>query len=266
MAIANALAFLFYLGCSAILIRGFVRPDSQPSQLALPVGIMTVLALLFHATDIIFSVRTDIGWQLGLMNSLSIAAWLMALLVTIIGTRMQSAHPGIVVYPLVVLILMLKFEVPAAANGILRNPAVEWHVLLSVAAYSLFTLAAIQAIVLAIQEKHLRRRDAAGLIRKLPPLQTMESALFQLLTAGFILLSLGLVTGLMFIEDIFRQKLAHKTLLSIIAWCVFAALMWGRHRHGWRSKTAVRWTLAGFSFLLLAFVGSKLVLEFILGR
>ncbi|MDH5358742.1 MAG: cytochrome c biogenesis protein CcsA, partial [Gammaproteobacteria bacterium] len=120
--------------------------------------------------------------------------------------------------------------------------------------------------VLAIQEQQLRQRHLAGLMRKLPPLQTMETALFQLIGGGFILLTIGLLTGVLFIEDIFAQHLVHKTALSIVAWCVFATLLWGRWQYGWRAKTAIKWTLIGFSFLVLAYLGSKLVLEFLLSH
>jgi len=189
---------------------------------------------------------------------------LMALIALLIGMRLPNAHPGIIVYPLVAMSLMLKVELPSPEPPSLAEPALEWHVLLSLAAYSFFMLAAIQAIILAIQEKQLHQRHINGLLRKLPPLQTMERALFQLLTSGFILLTLGLITGLMFVDDLFAQHLVHKTVLSIIAWCVFASLLWGRVRYGWRGQTAVKWTLAGSVFLLLAYMGSKFVLEYLM--
>lgn len=264
MALANALAFILYLGCSAILIRRFVKADISSVQPAIPVGILIVLALLFHAADIFFTMAKAGGWDLGLFSTIAIVSWLMAFITFIFGSRLPTAHPGIIIFPLVALSLMLKQELPSPHPPSLSEPALEWHVLLSLSAYSLFTLAALQAIALSIQEKQLRQRHVAGLIRKLPPLQSMETILFQLLSVGFVLLSLGLVTGFMFIEDLFAQHLVHKTSLSIVAWCVFAALLWGRWRYGWRGRTAVKWTLSGFGFLLLAFVGSKLVLEYLL--
>jgi ABC-type uncharacterized transport system permease subunit len=94
----------------------------------------------------------------------------------------------------------------------------------------------------------------------------MENLLFQMLTAGFILLSLSLFSGILFLEDLFAQHLAHKTVFSIIAWLVFGTLLWGRWRFGWRGRTAIRWTLSGFFFLMLAYFGSKLVLEIVLQR
>lgn len=263
MAIANALAFLLYLSSSVILIRRFVQKDQAAVSTSIPVGIMIIMALLFHATDIFFTMKSAGGWNLGLFTTFSLTTWLMALIALLIGARMPNAHPGIVIYPVVALSLILKVELPSPEPPSLSEPALEWHVLLSLAAYSLFMLAAIQAIILAIQEKQLRQRHAAGLLRKLPPLQSMEAGLFQLIITGFALLTMGLVTGLMFVEDLFDQHLVHKTVLSIIAWGVFAALLWGRFRHGWRGKTAVKWTLVGFSFLVLAYMGSKFVLEYL---
>jgi ABC-type uncharacterized transport system permease subunit len=90
--------------------------------------------------------------------------------------------------------------------------------------------------------------------------------LFQMIAIGFVLLSLALLSGLLFLEDIFTQHLVHKTVLSSIAWAVFGILLWGRWRFGWRGRTAIRWTLSGFATLALAYFGSKLVLELLLKR
>lgn len=261
MAIANSLAFLLYLCCTALLIRQFVQRD-QPSVVSLlPVGILTVLALIFHGADIFMTMRN--GWVLNLFSTLSIVAWLMAFAALIWGAKTPNAPPGIIIFPIVALSLILKTSLPQEAAVALVNPALEWHILLSLVAYSLFALAAIQAIVLAVQEQQLKQRHFAGLMRKLPPLQSMETTLFQLIGSGFILLSLGLIAGVFFINDLFAQHLVHKTMLSLIAWCVFATLLWQRRRNGLRGKTAINWTLIGFSFLLLAYFGSRFVLEYI---
>jgi ABC-type uncharacterized transport system permease subunit len=94
----------------------------------------------------------------------------------------------------------------------------------------------------------------------------MEALLFELIAVGFFLLSLALVSGFAFLEDMFAQHLVHKTLLSVVSWLVFAGLLWGRFRFGWRGRTAIRGTLTGFVLLMLAYFGSKLVLELILHR
>jgi ABC-type uncharacterized transport system permease subunit len=126
-------------------------------------------------------------------------------------------------------------------------------------------LAAV-AVVLAYQERQLRRKRLAGAIRALPPLQTMETLLFQLIGAGFFLLSLAIVSGAMFVDNLFGRGIGHKTVLSVIAWLILGILLWGRWRFGWRGRVAIRWSLGGFFALMLAYFGSKFVLELILQR
>jgi len=264
MAIATSLAFMLYLCCGAVLIRNFVQKN--PQALPLPIGIVSVIALIFHGASIFFTMKNSGGWDLSLFSTLSVTAWIMAFIVFLAGFKFPKAHPGMIVYPLVALSLILKESVPAEEGSILIDPALEWHILLSLTAYSLFTLAAIQSIILAIQEKRLRQRNLLGITKKLPPLQSMESGLFQLINSGFVFLTIGLIAGLFFVDDLFAQHLAHKTFLSLISWIVFATLLWGRKQYGWRGTTATKWTLVGFSFLVLAYFGSKLVLEFILHK
>ena len=94
----------------------------------------------------------------------------------------------------------------------------------------------------------------------------MEKLLFELIWIGFILLTLSVASGFIFLDDMFAQHLVHKTILSIIAWCIFAILLYGRHAQGWRGTTAIKLTIAGFVVLMLAYFGSKFVLEIILQR
>ncbi len=264
MAIANALAFLLYLCCGALLIRNFVHSSSPRAPL--PVNLLIIITLIFHGADIYFTMEKAGGWDLSLFSTLSISAWIMALITLVAGTRFPKAHPGIIVYPLIAFILMFQSSLDPKQGGPLSNPALEWHILLSLTAYSLFTLAAIQAIILAIQERRLRQHRLTPLLHRLPPLQTMEHALFQFIYTGFAFLTTGLFTGFLFVNDLFAQHLIHKTILSLISWLVFAILLWGRHQYGWRGKTAIKWTMTGFVFLVLAYLGSKLVLEFILAN
>jgi ABC-type uncharacterized transport system permease subunit len=146
----------------------------------------------------------------------------------------------------------------------------DWHIKLHVTvallAFSVLSIAAAMAILLAIQEKALRHRHIGPWLSALPPLTLTESLLFRLIGAGFGLLTVALLTGILFVNNLFGQHLVHKTVLSIIAWLVFGALLYGRWRHGWRGRSAVNLTLIGMSVLVLAFFGSKFVLEVILHR
>jgi ABC-type uncharacterized transport system permease subunit len=131
-------------------------------------------------------------------------------------------------------------------------------------AYSLLTLASVQAVLLAIQDHQLRNRHPGGFVRALPPLQTMEVLLFEMIALGFALLTVALISGFIFLENMFSQHLVHKTILSLAAWVVFGTLLWGRFRYGWRGQKALIWTLVGFVVLMLAYFGSKFVLELVL--
>jgi ABC-type uncharacterized transport system permease subunit len=142
------------------------------------------------------------------------------------------------------------------------------HFLIAMLAYSLFTLAALHAILMAVAEKGLHRGRLTPLLTSLPPLLTMEVLLFRLIHIAFLLLTLTLASGILFSESLFGKALTfnHKTVFAILSWVIFAHLLAGRHFRGWRGRKALRWTLAGFAALLLAYVGSRFVLEVLLGR
>jgi ABC-type uncharacterized transport system permease subunit len=135
-------------------------------------------------------------------------------------------------------------------------------------AYSLFTLAALHALLMAAAEKRLHQGRLSRALAGLPPLLTMEALLFRLIAIAFVLLTLTLGTGIVFSEALFGKafRLDHKTVFAIASWLIFGALLVGRHFRGWRGRIALRWTLAGFVTLMLAYVGSRFVLEVILNR
>lgn len=172
----------------------------------------------------------------------------------------------ILLFPAAALVLALSMAFNSPDHGELHlSMAIGVHVVLSLLAYSLLTIAAMQSLLLAYQHYQLKHHHPGGLLRGMPPLQTMELLLFQVIWTGFALLTLSLISGFLFIEDIWAQHLIHKSFFSILAWLLFAVLLWGRHRLGWRGNTAIRWTLGGFASLALAYWGSKFVLEVILG-
>ena len=173
----------------------------------------------------------------------------------------------VVLFPLSALAVLVSTYAPdttAVVSDI--SGGMLLHISASLLAYAVLTLAAIQSGLLAIQDHQLRHRHTRGIIQILPPLQLMESMLFELLWIGVSLLTLSIASGFVFIDDIFAQSLVHKTVLTILAWLLFSVLLWGHYKLGWRSQTAVRFTLAGFAVLMLAFFGSKLVLELVLER
>ncbi len=140
------------------------------------------------------------------------------------------------------------------------------HILLSALAAGLLSVAAVLVVLLTAQNARLRERRPLGMLAALPPLEALESAVFNTVLAGFMLLSLSLLSGFLFIQDLFGQHLVHKTFLSIVAWCIFGTLLVGRHRFGWRGRQALRFLLTGYVILATAYFGSRFVLEGLLGR
>ena len=224
-------------------------------------------ATILHAFELQGSLFTAQGLNLGFFNAFSLFSWLIALLVLVVALNKPIENLGIMVFPMAGLSIALEMLFPSQHLLLEKAlPGLQAHILISVLAYSLLSIAAVQAILLWVQDRQLRSKRPGGFIRALPPLQTMETLLFQMIGAGFILQSLSLISGMIFLENMFTQHLAHKTVLSIIAWGVFAVLLWGRWHFGWRGRTAIRWTLSGAVALMLAYFGSKLVLELVLHR
>lgn len=154
-----------------------------------------------------------------------------------------------------------------------QSPAFGWHVAVAVMAYSTLTIAAFHAVLMALQEARLHTKSArkgwlGAAIDQLPALLTMEKLLFRMIWIGFVLLSLTVLSGLVFSEQLFGKALRwdHKNVFALLSWLLFAALLAGRRWRGWRGKTALRFTLAGFATLALAYVGSRFVFEVVLHR
>ena len=225
--------------------------------------------LIIHAIVLVNNIiiLPKVGLNMGFFNATSLITWLIVLLLIVTSVTKPVANLGIAIFPLASLAILLDLIFPSN-HIILVNQASElrFHILISILAYSLFSIAAIHAVLLAIQNKFLRNKQPGGFIRALPPLETMETLLFQMIGMGFILQSLSLITGFIYLEDMFQQHLVHKTVFSIIAWLIFAILLWGRWKFGWRGRTAIRWTFIGFTVMLLGYLGSKLVMELVLNR
>ncbi|WP_026609829.1 inner membrane protein YpjD [Methylocaldum szegediense] len=224
-------------------------------------------AAVLHAFALATGIETQEGLNLSFLSAMSLVTWVMVAILLLASLAKPVDKLGMVVFPMAALVLLLKISVPETAHTI---KDLSWpltiHIVVSMLAYSFLNIAAFQAALLAFQDWRLRSHHTDLLVSSLPPLQTMETLLFQLIAAGFVLLSVSLVTGFIFLEDMFAQHLAHKTVLSILAWILFAVLLIGRVRYGWRGTIAIRWTLGGFLSLMLAYFGSKMVLEWILHR
>jgi len=261
----STLSIALYIVTTILLARRLFQSTETVASARIALISLGMGAAILHIGVVYNSVFTPAGINLGIYSAASLIMAMVASLMLVAAVKQPVENLGILILPVAAITLLL--DQLFSAQHILSaeySSQIELHIILSLLAYSLLTIAALQSVLLAIQDRQLRHKHPGGFMRVLPPMQVMESLLFQLIGLGFILLSLALLTGFIFLEDIFAQHLVHKSVLSIIAWFVFAILLFGRWQAGWRGRTAIRWTLSGFIALLLAYFGSKFVLEIIL--
>ena len=260
MPVSATFAIACYLLAAALLVRSIAREAPSRAWL-LPAVAGVVLHAVMHAR----AWHAAGGADLHFFAALSLVSLGMAALTTLYGGSGRMAALGVIVLPIAAAALG-----GYAAYGHVRPEGLDWHLLLhawcALLAYATLGIAALLALLLWAQERALRRREFHGWLRALPPLTELESLLFRTIAVGFALLTATLLTGVLFVENLFAQHLVHKTVLSVLSWLAFGGLLLGRWRRGWRGATAVRWTLVAMALLLLAFFGSKFVLEVVLKR
>lgn len=255
-------AFIIYIASS--LWQGqMLAKGQQVNKTSLL--IFAALAVSLHGYSVLHIVQTGSGINLGFFQVSSLIFWVMCTVVVISSFRIPVENLFAFLFPLSAISIFNSFYFHSSfipENHI--STRIGWHILLSILAYSILSIAAIQALALSLQDRLLRERKFQGVLNTLPPLQTMEALLFQMLWAGTLLLTLSLATGFLFFDNIREQHLSHKMAFSSIAWLIYVILLWGRATQGWRGRKAIYWTLGGFLALMLAYFGSKFVLEFIL--
>ena len=228
-----------------------------------------LVPLALHTLLIGRAVFAPDGIYLGVGNAMSAILWITVLVYWIGNFHYRLDGLQSLVLPVAAIAALLPAVFPSLKP--LPNTdvvAFKFHLLIAMLAYGLLTIAALHVLLMALLEQRLHGGALPPALRALPPLLALESLLFRIIWAGFILLTLTLLTGVMYSEELFGKaaKFNHKTVFGALSWIIFAALLGGRHLYGWRGRTAVRWTLTGFLMLVLAYIGSKFVLEVVLGR
>ncbi len=254
------IAAVLYVVAAGLLVVNLQREHPTRSWL-LPV----MAALALHA-----AAHGMAWWRTGATDlhffaALSLVGLGMAAVTTLYGATGRMPALGAIVFPIGAASLLAY-----ANKGPAHTEVLDWrlqlHAWCALLAYATLAVAALLAIMLWLQERALRRREFHAWLRALPPLVELETLLFRTIVVGFILLTATLLTGLLFVENLLAQHLIHKTVLSVLSWLAFGGLLLGRWRYGWRGVTAVRWTLVAMALLILAFFGSKFVLELVLDR
>ena len=263
------LTFLAYGALSVIFLRAQIAGTAAALNRGL-LGNAVLLPLLLHGYLLYGVLWIDGALTLGLVHALSLILWLTLLVYWLANFFYPLASLKALVLPLAWLgaMLLMFFPVTRTSGSHANSWAFDAHVLAAMLAYSLFTIAALHAGLMSWVEKNLHKARNPGLLRDLPPLLTMEKLLFRIIGVGFALLTLTLISGSIFSEQIFGKawQFNHKVLFGFISWGVFGVLLVGHRFYGWRGRTAVSWTMSGFGFLLLAYIGSEFVLKVILHR
>lgn len=264
------LTFLLYAGLGAYYWRALWQGGNARALSPTLEKIAILLPLALHGTLLYHSIFQPDGLKLGVGHAISAIAWLTVAVYWLASMRNNLEGLQGFVLPFAAIGLTAPLVLPAA-HILLHSELLIFkiHLHIAILAYSLFTIAAMHALLMAVAERNLHHSmSLSTLLQRLPPLLTMEHLLFRILWAGFTLLTLTLLSGMFFSEELFGKalQLSHKTVFALISWGIYAALLGGRLRYGWRGRIAIRWTLSGFLALLLAYIGSKFVLEIILGR
>ncbi len=256
------LASLLYLGLGIFLIRAILSPEGPKPK---PVYLVAGAAILLHLAALGQDIMVEEGQNVSLLNMASLVGLLISAILTasVRTLRMWIVLPG--VYVFTALSLIAAELVPTVKISHFEDsPELVLHISLSLLAYSMLMIAMLYALMLGYLNRQLKTKQL-HLLPAMPPLLTAERQLFRLLLLSLILLTCSLLSGFIFVGDIFADGKAHKAVFSILTWLVLAVLLWGHYRQGWRGHRAINMTLISAVLLTLAYFGSRFVQEIILG-
>lgn len=261
----GVLVIAFYLGAAGLSAFSAWRGTAQLKAGAVGAGLAGA-AVVAHVLWLSGTLRAESGYALDIAAALSLFGLVVGCIAVLLALRRNFRAPAA--------ILLATAGVLAIGTGSLstmrevHEPGwpLSAHITLSALAFGLLATAALLTIVMAVQDTALRSRRPAQWLSALPPMESMEHAVFVLVRIGFVALSLTLLIGFFFVTDLFSQRLVHKVALAIVAWAIFGALLLGRWRFGWRGRKARRFALAGFGVLAASYFLTKFILEVVLGR
>jgi ABC-type uncharacterized transport system permease subunit len=272
--------FLPYLLTSALYaVLGFMFWRANWARRIVDAGrwlprarVAVLLPLAWHAWLLVSG-----SWNAGMLNigvgdAVSAIVWLTLAVYALSSLRQPVDALQALILPIAALAVLLPLWQSAQTMQIAMSPLFLLHIALSLLAYALFTIAALHAGMMALFEKRLHAHAVNRAPANLPPLLTLERLLFSIIGIGFVLLTLALASGILFSEQVFGKPFSfshftqHKTVFALLSWLTYAGLLAGRKRYGWRGRTAITWSLTGFAMLVLAYIGSKIVLQLLLGK
>jgi len=256
------LSGIFYIVAAVVASKQLLSSHKPlSSTFLLPI----IVALTTHVVWLYQHVFTVGGQDLQILNVVALVSFIISLLSTIASKRLNTGVLLPIVYGFSVINFIAVTYLPSHfITHLETNPAVGSHIIIALLAYSILSIASLFALQLAYLDHRLKKHKLPLTKINMPPIMTLEKSLFQFIFIGFILLSCTLLTGFIFLDDMFAQGKAHKAALSIVAWVIYGVLLWGHYKEGWRGRLTVYVTIIGSSLLTLAYFGSRFVREIIL--
>ncbi|MDO6567072.1 cytochrome c biogenesis protein CcsA [Alteromonas sp. 1_MG-2023] len=255
-------ASALYAMAAIVLLGKFVHQEGPNKRLGLGIASLGVIA---HIAFLLNVIMVAPGQDMSITNVLSLVAWIITTSMLIFA----RAIPNLILLPVVfgfasLTVLASRFIPVSYIMHIELQPGLVVHISLSLFAYCTLVIAFLYALQMSYITYRLKQKGAALLHSSLPPLMLVEGILFKLLLAGTCLLSVSLLSGFVFLDDMFNKTYAHKTVLSSAALVVYLILLVGQKLRGWRGRQVIFMTVLGVILLSLAYFGSKLVREILL--
>jgi ABC-type uncharacterized transport system permease subunit len=272
----QGLALIFYTAAFFLLWRSLSLRLQHATDIDSPANnvLTTRYALSATAVGLLFQIvvtsekliqsEPTTSLTLSLLGVSNLVACVMVAVIALSALRVRAENLLLLCLPLAAANLLAMALLPEGRTQPITLDSLQiGHILLSISAYAALMTAALQSILIGVQERRLRAPQR-GLLGVLPPMESMENLFISVLWLGLGLLTLSIGTGMLFLQDVFGQRLVHHTVLTTLSWLVYAGFLAGHHFFGWRGVTGVRWNLAAFTLLLLGYLGSKFVLEYLL--
>lgn len=260
--IIGLFCILVYIAAAAVVgTRLFHQQGPNPKLTAIPAFLALALHLYLLSTGILL----EPGQNMSMINVASLIAWLITLTMTLASFSLPTAILMPVVFGFSAIVVALETFIPNShIMQIEMRPALLTHITLALVAYGCLMITVLYGLQLSFINERLKEKKASILHSAFPPLMTVENIFFKLLLTGTVLLTLSLLSGFVFLEDMFAKEQAHKTVLSCVAWIVFCVTAIGHARWGWRGKPVISATIVGAVLLTLAYFGSRFVREVII--
>ena len=274
--IAYAVALFFYTAAFWLLWRHLntrLQQAHEPTQSVAPNAVSSYAVLAAFAglsaqlvvvTNALVQHTPDTTLTLSFLGVSNLVTCVMVGVIALSAIRVRADNLLLLCLPIAAASVVALALLPQGRTQPISLESVQiGHILMSISAYAALMTAALQSVLIGVQERRLRS-PRSGLLGILPPLESMEDLFITMLWLGLGLLTLSIATGVLYLQNMFDQRLVHHTVLTTLSWLVYASFMTGHHLFGWRGVTGVRWNLAAFALLLLGYLGSKFVLEYLL--